>query len=300
MTKRKKPVTELDPLGIPPPMLGDEDQASVDAAREWIAERKKTSVKPPVYWRPPGHRTDGKPHPIQHFHGDRLGHADQMRHALGSLSDGFATRIVNQLVNGPGVTGDNMVEALNDGLAFVAAHEPRNEVETMILVQFWTVHHAMMAQGGRMGRADTIPQLEAYANVMTKLGGLGIRQLEALAKMRGGGKQEVTVTHVHQHVYVADGGQAVVGHNVTGGGGGDSRNLVQSHAPALGHAISPEVRRENPEREALRRAGNQGEGTVSDARRPGRRAQGRAQRSMASRSPDQRYEGGQTPARRDE
>ena len=40
----------------------------------------------------------------------------------------------------------------------------------------------------------------------------------ALDRIRRGGKQTVKVVHVHQHVAVADGGQAVVaGGNVKGG-----------------------------------------------------------------------------------
>ncbi len=220
--------------------------------------------------------------------------------ALGTTSYAFASHVFEQLSVGPrDQTPEETAERINTGLAFIAHQKPRNEIETAILVQFWITHLAAVSQTQFASRADLIPKLEAHGGMAVKFGNLAVRQIEALAKLRGGGKQEVTVTHVHQHVYVADGGQAVVG-NVTGGGGGDPRNLTQSHAPALGHAIGPEVRRENPERQALPRAGHSRQGAVSDARRPGRRSKGRKERRVAPWSPDGGDESGPPATRRDE
>ena len=90
---------------------------------------------------------------------------------------------------------------------------PRDAVERMLAVQMAATHVAMIRAGRSMATCDLLAQLEAHSSNYNKLGRTFTAQVEALRKHRTGGKQTVVV----QHVTVADGGQAIVGHVETGG-----------------------------------------------------------------------------------
>jgi hypothetical protein len=90
-----------------------------------------------------------------------------------------------------------------------------------------------------------------YMNAATKLQRTMAAQIEALARLRRGGEQNVIIKHVHVH----DGGQAIVG-NVQAGGGRDGiGNSGQAHALAFSDT---EMRCEVEVREALPIAGGLG------------------------------------------
>ena len=91
---------------------------------------------------------------------------------------------------------------------------PRDPVERMLAVQMAATHVATIRAGRSMATADNLPQLEAHYTGFNKLARTFAAQVEALRKHRNGGKQVVLV----QHVNVADGGQAIVGHVQAGGG----------------------------------------------------------------------------------
>jgi hypothetical protein len=225
--------------------------------------------------------------------GDRHAFKDRLRQALGTVSTEFATEVVNKLSAGPDdMSAEVIAQRVNAGLAFIVGAQPQSELEATILLQFWLTHRAFTRHVISVERSDLAPQLEVHNAIAGKMGTLAVRQLEALAKLRGGGKQEVTVTHVHQHVYVADGGQAVVG-NLTGGGGGEAGTRLQSQAPALalGHAGGAEVWGQDALGLALQGAEDRRPGPVSDARRSSRSAEGPAERRLEARPEDQRDEG---------
>lgn len=262
-----------DPMCTPPDPLRDEDRASVEAAHAWVAQRRKTHNAPPYYWRAPG--KNGALGRIEPFHCDRWGHQDQMLHALGTMSEGFVDRIVNQLRNAPGVTDETAVAAINDGLSFIASNKPQSEMETTVLVSYWFSYLFGIRQLQAAGSAPTIDHMNAHGLLAAKVSNLAIKHLEALAKLRGGGKQEVVVTHVHQHVHIAEGGQAVIG-QVPGGGGGDLQIEHQSHGTVAGLAFAPGAAlwSEDPQGEPVPIARDEGQGAVQNPRRQGRRAQG--------------------------
>jgi len=96
---------------------------------------------------------------------------------------------------------------------------PRDAVERMLAVQMAATHVALVRSGRGMATASHLPQLEAHTTAYNKLARTFAAQVEALRKHRTGGKQTVVV----QHVTVADGGQAIVGHVETGGRGSHER-----------------------------------------------------------------------------
>lgn len=100
-------------------------------------------------------------------------------------------------------------------LSVVKDLAPRDVVERMLAVQMAATHVALIRAGRSMATCTLLNQLEAHTTAYNKLARTYAAQIEALRKHRTGGKQTVVV----QHVTVADGGQAIVGHVETGGVG---------------------------------------------------------------------------------
>jgi hypothetical protein len=103
-------------------------------------------------------------------------------------------------------------------LAVLDGSEPQNEVEAMLLIQMATTHALAMKLSRRLCTVDTIEQTDSASVTLTRLQRTFTTQVEALANLRRGGRQKMTVEHVHVH----PGGQAIVG-NVTGGEGANRK-----------------------------------------------------------------------------
>ena len=129
---------------------------------------------------------------------------------------------VNQLVGCLGqVEGDHEL-AVNLPVAMVAGIAPRDQTEGLLAMQMVATHNAAM----RLLRQALLPNQTSEGINMgvhraTQLLRTFTAQVETLTKYRSGGKQTVTVKHVH----VNAGGQEVVGtvehHAAPRGGGGD-------------------------------------------------------------------------------
>tara|TARA_R110000824_G_scaffold104214_6_gene247360 strand:- start:27816 stop:28436 length:621 start_codon:yes stop_codon:yes gene_type:complete len=100
-------------------------------------------------------------------------------------------------------------KAAYDALQGIA---PRSELEGMLAAQMLSTHNAAMESLRRaMMESQTFEGRDQNLKHATKLMGLYERQLAALDKHRGKGRQKITVEHVNVHA----GGQAIVG-NVDG------------------------------------------------------------------------------------
>lgn len=103
--------------------------------------------------------------------------------------------------------------AINGVMAQLKAIDPADELEGMLAIQMVGIHYLSMTMMGRAVNDDQPSDVvQDQVNRITKLTRTFIAQLEALNKHRGKGQQKMTV----EHVYVGDGGQAVIG-NVGGG-----------------------------------------------------------------------------------
>ena len=100
-------------------------------------------------------------------------------------------------------------------------------------------------------RSKEIPQQDSNGLALHRLSRTFTSQIDALAKLRRGGEQKVTVEHVHVHA----GGQAIVGAVETGGGVATAIER-QPHAKALFHAPVPPLRGQDEEREPMPVAGD--------------------------------------------
>jgi hypothetical protein len=114
----------------------------------------------------------------------------------------------------------------------IADFKPRDETERLLVTQMLSVHEDSM----KCFRMAMHPEqcLEGFDTILKhaeKLVGIYTRQMEALDKHRGKGKQKITV----EHVTVQAGGQAIVGdvHAGQGKKAADSKQAKADMLPAL-------------------------------------------------------------------
>lgn len=102
-------------------------------------------------------------------------------------------------------------------LSMIESISPQNGLEAMLAVQMVSVHNIAMEMSGRaMLSEQTYEGVSENINRATKLMRTFTALMEALKRLRMGGKQTIQVQHVH----VNEGGQAIVG-DVKGGGGNE-------------------------------------------------------------------------------
>jgi hypothetical protein len=149
---------------------------------------------------------------------------------------------------------------INAALALLGAIAPRDELETVPGEQIVAAHVLSMELMHQAKCSDTIPKMEAYTSMATKLSRSMATHIDALGKLRSGGKQQVIVKHVYVQgdAYVGDSGQAVFGgFDAQGGGPGDGKPS-QTHESGVSALRSPEVRGEVSGRVALPASGHEG------------------------------------------
>jgi hypothetical protein len=124
----------------------------------------------------------------------------------------------------------------------------------MVICQMAVTHALTMRSFGNLNRSNEIQQQDSNALTIARLTKAFASQVDALAKLRRGGEQRVVVEHVH----VYPGGQAIVGAVThTGAPGALVENREQAHASASAGIGHKEVRRQNPEWEAVSVAGGE-------------------------------------------
>lgn len=94
---------------------------------------------------------------------------------------------------------------------------PQDATEAMLCYQLITLHSQAMEHLRRAEATDLLHFQDSSLNSASKLLKLHHASLEALMKYRRKGEQKVTVQHQHQYVQVNEGGQAIVGSQLTPG-----------------------------------------------------------------------------------
>jgi len=226
---------------------------------------------------------------------DDVGFAARLAELLGATDTPFVNMLQNQLLNAtaPAQDDKSLQAAVVESLAFVAGIAPENELEAVLAAQMYAVHCATMKLSRLMNSADGLNQFQTHGSLLVKTSRTFAAQVEALSKLRSAGKQTVEVIHVHKHVYVAPGGQAIVGDvHHGGGGGGPPKSGEQPHASAqltdeTGAGLAP-MWGADPIGNAVQRAGSERAVTVPDARgNQPRRADGTGKRQLARRPVDE-------------
>ena len=229
------------------------------------ARHKSRLARPGSIW------TDGQ---IDAAHSDPASHVRVLADALGTTSNDFLgvhLAALDYASRQRGEASGKSITALNSAVALVAAIAPESELEAALAVQMAGVHSLASEMLGRARQTDRTDHIALYGGLAVKLTRTFALQVEALSKLRGGGKQTVEVKHVYVN------GNAVVGdvHSGGVGGGGCTENCGQPHAQALEHspgAQVPAVWREDPEGHAMPVSRSAGSAEVSNAWRdqPGR------------------------------
>jgi hypothetical protein len=156
-------------------------------------------------------------------HSDEEGQHHRLADAFGTRSLQFVFSMLNGLGN---ATADHSLDcdfspgspdqvAFNAALAVIDGVRPKDEIEAMLAAHMAVTNIALLelvartrgAVAGHRYEGNGIKRLDVLGNLTTKFMRTYTMQVEALARKRRKGQQNITVKHVH--VYA--GGQAVVG-----------------------------------------------------------------------------------------
>lgn len=198
---------------------------------------------------------------IQNEHSDGTGANAHFMESFGTSSNAFANRTLLRAINvlhsgqSPSGSGENE----NAFLALMGAIAPANELEAEIGLQIAALSYTStdLLRRSHLNAGTHVEAANAYLNMAVKASRTMAAQVEALAKLRSGGKQQVIVKHVY--VY----GDAVVGDNTQtlfqGGEGGRAiGNNGQSHALETPDAFSSALWSEDAEWDSLPVTGSAG------------------------------------------
>jgi len=218
-------------------------------------------------------------------HSDRIGWGVALQDAMGSRSFDFVSRTLGEVASVLDPHGADGATPYNAALALIGAVAPQNELEAALASQIAATNGLSMDCMARAARADRLDQRDTYINQATKLSRTMAAQIEALNKLRTGGKQRVEVAYID-----ARNSQNVIG--VQAGGGGEQCPIgAQPDVPGLEIAPGVPLRSEDPARYALPAAGHAREQALPETRRQGWRAERGAERQLEARPADQRDEG---------
>jgi hypothetical protein len=183
--------------------------------------------------------------------------------AFGTLSPNFAALLLSQLISL--VAGDERCEVqVNAALAVVDGLKPRNEAETLLALQMVAAHLGAMRCLSLSSQARQLVQFQVHSELANKFMRTYASHLETLSKLRRGGEQNMKV----EHVYVYQGGQAVVGDINVSRGEGVRAIDQQPHAPGSAAFVSSaEMRSEDAIGRSVPRASHKRKAKVPHARR---------------------------------
>ncbi len=289
MSKRQKAPAKAAPL-----LPTEEEAANIQQALDQYADRPKR-VRPPhtkARYLGPNRVEVGPPHD------DRAGWAKALGASLGVDSPGAASILMASASAIMGELGINSQEDADAHMAremkaleFVSAIRPKTTLEATLAVQMLGAHEASMLMMRGVHKAKTVQQQADYVRLMNQSMRTFTAQVDALTKLRTGGKQQMEV----RYVYVDARSQTVIGGYPAGEGEGPRAaigNQQQAHAPgfgALGYAPPGglPVWSEDKGRDAVSGPRHPGETSLPDARRTKhRRPKGRGERQLSDGSLD--------------
>ena len=245
------------------------EQAAIEKAR------RRTKARAPRVATRIDERGTYSPHSEVDGHRFRLADAfgTRSKHFVYSMLKGLGKATEDHSENYGLLPGSVDEDAFNAALAVIDGVRPKDEIEAMLAAHMAVTNIALLelfartrgAIAGHMYQGSGIKRLDILGNLTTKFMRTYTMQVEALARKRSKGEQNVTVKHVHVH----SGGQAVVGNVSHRGGRGVTKKGQQAYergraAPAISE--SPPVRSADQERKALPVTGDE-KGALSIARR---------------------------------
>lgn len=168
-----------------------------------------------------------------HANGD--GWAAHLRDAFGTSSGDFAKNSLAVLMTSVGAGKTPTQTQFNAALALLGGIAPQDELEAAIAQQIVATHYASMdlLSLARLNAPRYVEAASTYTGMATKLSRTMIGHVEALAKLRSGGRQQVEVRHIHVtgQAFFGPGAQALF----TGGGITPKYGTQPHEQTALGH-----------------------------------------------------------------
>jgi hypothetical protein len=133
----------------------------------------------------------------------------RLNNALGTMSSDFVNSSLFQIQAAARSPLGGISElSMNAALAMIEAAAPKDEIEAALAVQMACTHTAAMGVLAKLDVAfATERRVAAFGSAAARLLRAYAMQVEVLRRLRTGGQQFVRV----EHVYVNDGGQAVIG-----------------------------------------------------------------------------------------
>lgn len=161
---------------------------------------------------------------IEAPHSDESGGAFELTDVFASTSNAWTTKSVLAIVNTAKTRGkDPTAEDVNAALAFIAAINPRDELESALAQQMFAAHDLAMTMAFSCKQSELRPAAQEYGNLATKMMRTFTAQIEALGKHRRGGVQEVR----HTHTYIdARGSQNIIAETFHAGGAHHGNELA--------------------------------------------------------------------------
>jgi hypothetical protein len=199
-------------------------------------------------------------------HCDDAGFAAWVRDVFGTRSNDFAGDQMSKIArvsDGLGFKSDRMANAQ---LAMIAGIGPRNELESALAAQLVAAHDLGMGMMAKAANAPDVGIAERYVTMATKLQRTFAGSVEALSRLRGGGKQTVEVKHVYVNgnAVVGDGNQALFGPDP--GGGVGYQNGAQSRESGSEASTIASLSGQDAARDALLLTGHEGPQALPVAR----------------------------------
>jgi len=108
-----------------------------------------------------------------------------------------------------GMSSDTYHERLNEASAMLAALQPKDETEALLLGQFLALQESGMKCLRNAHSQSMFYHTERLFSLATKLLNTANQTMQAVLKYRSGGQQTVQVIHVHNE------GQAIVAQNIS-------------------------------------------------------------------------------------
>jgi hypothetical protein len=242
-----------------------QEALAIEAARQRHAKRKgRVSVN---------HTRKGADIEISNPHTDGSGWSVALQEVFASASEDFANFNINALQNLLQAMGGGVIP-INAALAFIEGIAPTSELEAGMAMQIAGAHFASL-QMTRKAMANSaegyLEAAAAYTGMATKFSRTMVAHVEALTKLRGGGRQIVEHRYINvnaANAIVGDGTQAVFG-GVNQTPGGNPENAHRPHASAVeyqpGAPVAP-VWGQDPQGVVVPGACDDGEATLPHAR----------------------------------
>ncbi|UQV19065.1 hypothetical protein MU852_04160 [Brevundimonas albigilva] len=230
MSKRQKAPAKAAPI-----LPTEKEAANIQLALDQSADRPKR-IRPPATtarYLGPNRVEVGPPHD------DRAGWAKALGASLGVDSPGVASIL---MASASAIMGELAINSQEDAdahmaremraLEFVSAIRPETTLEATLAVQMLGAHEASMLMMRGVHKAKTVQQQADYVRLMNQSMRTFTAQVDALTKLRTGGKQQMEV----RYVYVDARSQTVIGGYPAGEGEGPVRQSEISNKPM--HPVS--------------------------------------------------------------